>query len=217
MGNKIRAAAMVGPAATAADLARGKAGTTPCRRVVDRSKADRAADPAQSRLAPAGVLSKADRVVDLNRVARVVDPNRADRVVDLNRVARVADPNRADRVVDPNRADRVADPNRVAQAVDPALSRLAPAGVLSKADRVVNPNRADRVVNPNRADRVAVTGVMGLVAGTSLAVAMGRAVVLRDLGALDHKVQGASQGQAAFRLLVVPATILTPAVTEVEG
>jgi len=155
--------------------------------MVDRSKADRAADPAQSRLAPAGVLSKADRVVDLNRVARVVDPNRADRVVDLNRVA---------------------------QAVDPALSRLAPAGVLSKADRVVNPNRADRVVNPNRADRVAVTGVMGLVAGTSLAVAMGRAVVLRDLGALDHKVQGASQGQAAFRLLVVPATILTPAVTE---
>jgi hypothetical protein len=58
---------------------------------------------------------------------------------------------------------------------------------------------------------------MGLVAGTSLAVAMGRAVVLRDLGVLDHKVQGASQGQAAFRLLVVPATILTPAVTEVEG
>ena len=142
MGNKIRAAAMVGPAATAPDLARGKAGTTPCRRVVDRSKADRAADPAQS--------------------------------------------------------------------------RLAPAGVLSKADRVVNPNRADRVVNPNRADRVAV-GVMGLVAGTSLAVAMGRAVVLRDLGALDHKIQGTSQGQAAFRLLVVPATILTPAVTEVEG
>jgi hypothetical protein len=127
----------------------------------------------------------------------------------------VADRSKADRVADRSKADRVADRSKADRVADPAPSRLAPAGVLSKVDRVVNPRRADRVVDPTRADRVAVTGVMGLVADMDLEVAMGRAVVLRDLGALDHKAQGASQGQAAFRLLVVPATLLTPAVTEV--
>jgi hypothetical protein len=97
----------------------------------------------------------------------------------------VADRSKADRVADRSKADRVAD--------------------RSKADRVADRSKADRVADRSKADRVAVT---------DLAVAMGRAVVLRDLGALDHKAQGASQGQAAFRLLVVPATILTPAVTE---